>query len=322
MPVTSEDVTNAYRWLLGREPDPQGLNAWLGTESREELRKAFFASAEFRNINPQASPPTSGPSTERLPRLLPSNDVEWQSDAAVEAELLDYIRRTWKRLGDERPHWSVLSADRFKPENIAAHDDEFYRSGIADADLIINVLQNSGKDASGVGDVVEYGCGVGRVTPHLAGRFRHVIAIDISASHLAMARQRCAGFPNVEFVTAEIPDFGMTAPFDLWFSNIVLQHNPPPIIARILRRMFSLLTPGGLAIFQVPTWCSGYGFRIADYLASRPVEPTIEVHCLPQRLIFHLAHQAGCVPVEVRNDYAMAPPAWASYLFVFRKAGV
>jgi trans-aconitate methyltransferase len=157
------------------------------------------------------------------------------------------------------------------------------------------------------------------VTPHLASRFARVRAIDISASHLAMARQRCAGYLSAEFATAEVPEFGMTEPFDLWFSNIVLQHNPPPIIARILARMFSWLAPGGLAIFQVPTWCHGYAFRIAGYLASRPAEPTIEVHCLPQPVIFQLAHQAGCIAVEVRADNAMPPPEWASHLFVFRK---
>jgi SAM-dependent methyltransferase len=321
MPVTREDVTNAYLWLLGREPDAQGLNAWLGAESREELRKAFVASAEFRNTMLQASPPQSRPAPARLPRLLSTNEVEWQCEPAVEAELLDYIRRTWKRLGEEKPHWSVLSADRFKPENIGANDSEFYRSGAMDLDLILNILENNGREISSIGAIVEYGCGVGRVTPHLATRFQRVIAIDISASHLAMARQRCAGFLNVEFVAAEVPDFGMTAPFDLWFSYIVLQHNPPPIIARILARMFGYLAPGGVAIFQVPTWCSGYGFGITDYLASRPTEPTIEVHCLPQPVIFRLAQQAGCIPLEVRGDYAMSPPHWASHLFVFRKTG-
>jgi hypothetical protein len=80
-----------------------------------------------------------------------------------------------------------------------------------------------------------------------------------------------------------------------------------------------MLTPGGLAIFQVPTWCDGYQFRVADYLNSRPAEATIEVHCLPQRDIFGLAYEAGCVPIEVREDGAMQPPAWASHLFAFRK---
>jgi SAM-dependent methyltransferase len=318
MPVTAEDVTNAYRWLLGREPDEQGLNAWLGAESREKLRSAFVASPEFRSWLTEPAP-RKEVAPAHVPRILPFNDVEWRADPGVEAPLVEFIRLTWKRLGAERPHWSVLSADRFKPEQIKDHSAEFYQSGDMDVELVLNVLQNNGRNPNSVRSVVEYGCGVGRVTPYLAARFPRVTAIDISASHLTMARQHCADRPSVAFVTATQPEFGMTEPFDLWFSNLVLQHNPPPIIARILERMFTLLAPGGVAIFQVPTWCHGYRFRIEGYLASRPAEPTIEVHCLPQWVIFHLAHRAGCLPLEVREDHAMEPPHWASHLFVFCK---
>src|SRR5271169_236009 len=41
---------------------------------------------------------------------------------------------------------------------------------------------------------------------------------------------------------------------DLFFSIIVLQHNPPPVILGILDAAFAGLRPGGLAFFQVPTY--------------------------------------------------------------------
>jgi SAM-dependent methyltransferase len=117
---------------------------------------------------------------------------------------------------------------------------------------------------------------------------------------------------------ARAPDFGMAETFDLWFSHIVLQHNPPPVIANVLRRMFSMLAPGGVAIFQVPTYSPGYRFNAEVYLAE-PRQKNIEMHCLPQPVVFKLAAQAGCIPLEVREDLAMGYP-WISNIFVFRKS--
>jgi hypothetical protein len=113
----------------------------------------------------------------------------------------------------------------------------------------------------------------------------------------------------------------MAEPFDVWFSYIVLQHNPPPVIAMVLRRALSMLAPGGVAIFQLPTHALGYRFDLAAYLAA-PVSDAIEVHCLPQSVVFRLAAEAGCVPLEVREDTAMGPPShWLSNSFVFAKLG-
>ena len=35
----------------------------------------------------------------------------------------------WTRLGNERPHWSVLSADQFSPEQISGTAQDFFASG-------------------------------------------------------------------------------------------------------------------------------------------------------------------------------------------------
>jgi SAM-dependent methyltransferase len=169
----------------------------------------------------------------------------------------------------------------------------------------------------------EFGCGVGRVTPHLAAAFARVTACDVSASHLRLARQVIVRGKknNATLVPAQTQEFGMTASFDLWFSRIVLQHNPPPIIAMILRRMFNLLEPGGVAVFQVPTYCRGYRFGIAEYLANlagRAQE--IEMHILPQTAVFQIAREADCYPLEVREDSATGlGAAWVSNTFVMRK---
>jgi hypothetical protein len=81
--------------------------------------------------------------------------------------------------------------------------------------------------------------------------------------------------------------------------------------------MFARLSPGGVAIFQVPTYVPGYRFGIVDYL-SVPRTKDIEVHCFPQEAVFRIANDSRCVPLEVREDTAMGYP-WLSNTFVFRK---
>jgi hypothetical protein len=111
----------------------------------------------------------------------------------------------------------------------------------------------------------------------------------------------------------------MLEPFDLWFSQIVLQHNSPPIIAMILRRAMQLLNPGGLAIFQVPTFSPGYRFRVTEYVSNLP-NAGMEMHVLPQPAIFEIAVGAGCVPLEVLDDYSTGSQLWVSNSFAFAKS--
>jgi hypothetical protein len=47
--VSDDDVRNAYRWVLGREPESSAaIEAHRGCRDRTELRKRFILSPEFR----------------------------------------------------------------------------------------------------------------------------------------------------------------------------------------------------------------------------------------------------------------------------------
>jgi SAM-dependent methyltransferase len=90
--------------------------------------------------------------------------------------------------------------------------------------------------------------------------------------------------------------------FDVFFSLIVLQHNPPPLIAFLLRTLLNKLEPGGLAYFQVPTYRFGYRFDPDAYIASELKLGVPEMHVLPQHVVLRIADEAGCRPLEVRED--------------------
>ncbi len=312
-PPTAETIRDAYRLFLGRVPSDSEVSHWARIPSVAELRNRFLASDEFAiKVRQLPIPNRIGPTAPRI-------RVDWRADAATEAHLLEHVRRTWIALGQEKAHWSVLSADQFLPDRIEKNREAFYRSGDGLVATLVATLARQGIAPDQLPHVVEFGCGVGRVTPHLAARFTAVTATDISHPHLEMAKAVTKS-PNVHFALTELPDFGIPDGCDLWFSYIVLQHNPPPVMALILRRAFEALRPGGMAVFQVPVYASRYAFDLADYL-RRPPSTEIEMHCLPQSVVFALAAEAGCVPLEVREDNAIPTPGWVSYLFALQRMG-
>lgn len=240
-----------------------------------------------------------------LPLSAPPIDIDTEADAATLARLLDHTEQTWTRLGEEEPHWSVISAEQFKRDRLDAHRTEFYASGLGDVEVFLAFLARNGVDAGRLHRVLEYGCGLGRVTRYLAERFAQVVACDISPSHLQQAEAylRDAGRRNVGCQRIRtLADIEGPADLDAVFSLIVLQHNPPPAIAAILERLLRRLRPGGVAYFQVPTYAADYRFSIADYLAHGLDAKHIEMHYLPQRQVFRIARDAGCDVLEVRED--------------------
>jgi SAM-dependent methyltransferase len=66
---------------------------------------------------------------------------------------------------------------------------------------------------AGTGDrvVADLGCGTGPLLPLLAGRFRHVYAVDFAPGMLGRARQRAAGLGNVTFLERHLTDLAPLA---------------------------------------------------------------------------------------------------------------
>jgi hypothetical protein len=108
---------------------------------------------------------------------------------------------------------------------------------------------------------------------------------------------------------------------DFFHSILVLQHNPPPLIADILSTAFAGLNPGGAAFFQVPTYAIDYRWLYEEYFAETVPRQNMEMHVLPQSVIFDLAAKAGCVPLEIQPDHCAGLPHWISNTCVFAKSG-
>jgi SAM-dependent methyltransferase len=309
--VTRDDVEWCYRNLLGRPPESDDVVRFhMTTQDFRGLVRAFAASAEFSHrIPPQAL----------RPMPLPTQRIDVQVDARQLAAAIAKVKAAWTHMGQERPHHSVLTNDAFLPHNLPQTIDQFWASGEAEVAQVLAIMKAHGQSAAGKA-CVEYGCGVGRITGVLARQFEHYHAYDISAAHLAEARKRIdsLGLANVSLVQCADTFLADLEPCDLFYSRIVFQHNPPPLMDALVRSSLKALKPGGLAIFQLPTYAVGYSFDFERWLkAGHTLD--MEMHCLPQRYVFQAIADAGCVPLEIYEDGSVGDPNFISNTFVVRR---
>ncbi len=299
--LTAEGVRSLYREHLGREVETQDVIAshLQRHKTSKSLRQAILESPEYR----------SNDLGRRLWNFLGTNlhrsapPIEVDITPADLQAMFDRIAGQWKELGEQDAHWSVVTDERYRSLTFPSHAEEFYGSGRHSTSLI-DAFARRNRAAIDHAHLLELGCGTGRMTTALAASFEKVTAIDISSAHLDLCRQAVAGDgkANVDFVHLKSPADATTLPRCSFFlSTIVLQHNPPPLAHYLLDQSLASVSPGGAALFQVPTHFPDYHFRTADYLAS-PQAPGFEMHCLPMDRIFRLLHKHGFIPLEVVMD--------------------
>lgn len=311
--VSRSDVVTAYRIFLDREPeDEQVIEGYMGLPSTDELFKAFINSEEFR---------------ERIPPLRRREnwqpmDLQLASTPQQLQAMIDHVQESWTRLGTDEPYWSVLVAPEYRRESIEQTRDEFYASGEYDLARLSGFAGRCGIDLSSFRTCFELGCGVGRITRWLAGQFEHVQAADISAAHLALARDMLAQTQvnNVSLIhVTGLERLHEIRDYDVFFSVIVLQHNPPPVMAHILRTVLGNLNAGGIGFFQIPTYHLGYSFNPAAYLANLDADRGMEMHVLPQEAVMDIVYGAGCKVLEVREDESTGDADGLSNTFLVQK---
>lgn len=315
MPVTREDAIYAYRLILGREPESEAvIEHAMAAGDLASLRAVFLGSREFVDGFKGESSQLPVARFLEVSRI----DVDLNCTPAQRQVMFDRIAKAWRAFGETEPHWSVLVDDGYRQENLQANIDRFYKSGEADIDVHLNFLRRCGHPTS-FGKALDFGCGVGRLTLALAPHARQVVGVDISPPHLKLATERADGqsIGNVAFeAIASVEDLDRYRDFDLVISRIVLQHNPPPVMAALLAGLLKALAPGGVAIVQIPTFIEGQSFSAADYLANE--QPQMEMNFLPQPVVYHIVDEAGCRLIEVREDGAAGGNA-LSHTFVVQK---
>jgi 2-polyprenyl-3-methyl-5-hydroxy-6-metoxy-1,4-benzoquinol methylase len=303
--ITPEDVSYAYKLFLGRDPENADVVAGYcqSTQTLDQLSRIFMSSPEFmRRMGSALERPQAN--RHRHPFNLPKIPVQTQVTPELLEQMFDRIHKQWDNLGATEPYWSIVTQPQNYMAEFEQNREQFFASGNSTCQTFLATLRRCGINPAQLETCLEVGCGVGRVTRYLADSFNKVIAADISAKHLALARAYLAetSVQNVELQHVQkIEQLEQLPQVDAIMSVITLQHNPPPVMAWLISKLLSHLRTGGVAYLQIPTYKNGYLFEADRYLASTPPD-TLEMHYLPQPEVFKLFADANCQCLEVRED--------------------
>ena len=323
MPVTREEVIWCYQTLLGREAESdEATSIHLSHNDFRALVAGFTSSEEFKAKNIATRWDNRQDAIGSfLPVNLPKQRIDVEASEQQLAQCFAKVKITWEHLGQTRAHHSVLTDKDFLPENFAGSAQRFWASGDEEVAIAEAVLARHGRDDVSGMTAIEYGCGVGRLSTAFGKRFKHADCFDISEPHLAYARKRAkeVNAKRVSFHRAVAETgFGLP-PCDFFYSSIVFQHNPPPLITELIRSALRCLRSNGVAIFQVPTYIAGYKFDLSNWLRTDH-ELDMQMHCVPQSLVYSLIREEGCTLLEIReNGAAGRPDLILSNVFVVEK---
>ncbi len=158
------------------------------------------------------------------------------------------MKRDWDDRAKENAKWYINTVRRDQS------DDEFDATGLPEVlNFVLNDPVLNRRGDFGTQRLLEIGCGIGRMTKHLAGHFAEVHGTDVSGEMIEQARIRLGNFGNVHLHETSGVDFQALHSnyFDTIFSVYVFQHVPTvDIIHANIRDAIRVLKPGGLFKFQ------------------------------------------------------------------------
>jgi SAM-dependent methyltransferase len=216
------------------------------------------------------------------------------------------MKRDWNERAREDAYWYVDTGH-------ADSEASFDASGARDVALLFRGEEALLAPADGRPvAALELGCGAGRMTRHVAPRVGRLVAVDVSAAMLSIARRRLAAFPQVEYLETDGRSLRGVADgtIDLVFSAHVLQHVPRTVAAAYVAEALRVLRPGGTLLVHVPG-------AVGDALPPEPPEADTWSlrHFAPQELADGLVG-AGFAFEGCRIELVGAPQNEASALVV------
>jgi SAM-dependent methyltransferase len=151
-----------------------------------------------------------------------------------------------------RGDWDRRAQEDYKLHIATGHagsEETFRASGAQDLDAIVL----DGVDLDRSAEILEIGCGVGRLLVPLAARVAVAHGVDISPVMIAKSKEYASGVPNVKTALTDGAFAHLSdSSIDFVFSFIVFQHIPARApIRRYVEEAARVLKPGGVFRFQV-----------------------------------------------------------------------
>ena len=226
-----EIIKKCYLQYLNREPDDAGLKHYThlmktNQINEQELIKTFKNSPEYKLSHP----------------------VEIEPNTPVDIKM----KKEWNERTKMNPLF-VIATDHSETE------EDFWNSGIDECNDILGInteryqkiIEN--KETANM-NILEIGCGIGRILIPMRKIFGNVTGIDISSEMVQLGQKYVSDIPNCSIVEnngTDLAEFSDNS-FDFCYSFIVFQHIPEKkIVENYIKEVSRILKPSCLFRFQV-----------------------------------------------------------------------
>lgn len=161
---------------------------------------------------------------------------------------LDRNRKQWNDLGSLDPFWAMTGTNRFNRWDIEAFLETGDRQVAETLSHAATLRRPSCKER-----VLDFGCGVGRLSRSFRAHFRHYLGLDIADALIEKAQEIHRDLSDAQFAQGSVEALA-TLPndaFDLVHSWGVLQHIPDrSVVRRIVQEFVRVLRKEGLIVFS------------------------------------------------------------------------
>jgi len=246
---------------------------------------------------------------------------------------IELLKKTWDQLGQDDPLWAVVS-DPAKRRGKWALDD-FLATGERDVTRLCELIGRWGQRLPPFDHVLDFGCGVGRLTLAWSKRARTVTGVDISATMIQKARAILQSADNVTLKVNSEADLRCLPAnlVDLVASHICLQHMPWSLAEGYVREFARVARPDGLVVFQVPSSLAkahladtlkkklveslpfGWGARYRRW--RRGTDAVFEMHFTPVETVLASAEAAGLKLLHREPDLS-AGDSTEGFIYLFQ----
>lgn len=219
----------------------------------------------------------------------------------------------WQRWGQEDPYFGVITDPRFRRDRMTEEDrNHFFATGDVHVQYTLEKIRYHVVPGFTPQNVLDFGCGVGRLAIPFARMSAQVTGVDVSGSMLEEARRNAdrVGLTNIRWLEQGDVSGLAAGTFDLVHSAIVLQHIDVTRGLDIFSDLIALLRPGGVGAIQV-TYAKSI-FAETDGIMPPAPAPELPRRRLGRRIVPAPAPSPpepapGKDPVMLMNSYPLTP---------------
>ena len=227
--------------------------------------------------------------------------------------------KDWETFGASDPYWAVITDDRYRTKRIDGEAiKSFFNSG---EEYVVEIFRDihEGLDREFRPiKVVDFGCGVGRITIPLSRICKVVLAIDVADSMLEEAEKNCLvrNIKNVRFVKSDDQLSNVKGKYDFIHSFIVFQHIPPRRGERIFERLVAILNDGGVGAIHFTYFKRAsklskvigflgtkapFGAKLINLLQKRKINsPIMQMNDYNVNTILRILQENNCHKIHLR----------------------